>query len=79
MPIHLSIRGRRVNGLPAGTLICVVAALNMARHAGGSYVEIGISTLARDLSGPQWGGCWWFPIAFRMPGPSQPMIPDGAW
>lgn len=70
------IRGQRRNGLPTRTLICMVVVLNMARHAGGCYVEDGIKRLARDMGEAQWGGSWWFPIHFRMPKPMVPVIPD---
>ena len=41
-----TIRGERRNGLPVRTLMTVVVALNLARRAGGCYVEDGIKRLA---------------------------------
>ncbi len=75
----LSLRGRRLNGLPGLTLICIVIALNLARHREGIYIEEGLGSLARDLSRAEWGGCWWYPLGFQAPGPSKPMVPEGAW
>ena len=67
------------NGLPVGTLLCIVVALNLARHADGIYVDERLSDMAHSLSDRPWGGSWWYPVAFRMPSPSKPMVPEGAW
>ena len=76
----LTIRGRRLNGLPVGTLICMVAVLNMARHGGGTYVEMGLGALARGLSERAWGGSWWRLVCFRgQPPQIRGMRPTGAW
>jgi len=76
----LTIRGRRLNDLPVGTLICMVAILNMARHSGGTYVEVGLSALARGLSVAEWGGSWWRPVCFvGKPPQMHAMRPTGAW
>lgn len=74
----LSIRGQRRNGLPVRTLMTVVVALNMARRAGGCYVEDGIKRLARDMADPQWGGSQWCLLPFRLPKLCRPMVPTGA-
>ena len=77
--MSLTLRGRRVNGLPVRTLCTIIAILNMARHGNGVYVEIGLSHLARNLSDSGWGGCWWYGVRVYPPGPSRPMVPKGAW
>ncbi len=76
---YQSVWGKRLNALPVRTLITIVVALNLSRHAGGVYVEDGLKRLARDMAGEQWGGSWWYPMVFRLPKPMVPVVPAAEW
>jgi len=78
MPTRLTLRGRRVNGLPAGTLICIVAVLNLARHGEGVYVEPCLASLCAKLAWSQWGGSYWV-IPVSKVWVTGAMVPTGAW
>ena len=73
---YQSVWGKRNNGLPFRTLVTVVVALNLARRAGGVYVEDGMKRLAHLGAGPESGGSWWFPIRFSMPKPMVLVVPQ---
>ncbi len=72
---YQSVWGKRLNALPVRTLITIVVALNLARRAGGYYVEDGVKRLAREMSEAEFGGWWWYPITFRLPKPMVPWVP----